>query len=1025
MRVQNLTMKSISKPSFRPLLLFVLMTITCVSFAQSNGFDVKKKNGVVGPAPTPTKVLGGDADFNSRTNLVRHPDLGAISVKMLRDDETGLPLYVNSFPTPINTDIKSPAGRAEAALVFLESIASFDKMLGANYSYEIVEDKMGKNGNYHLRVAWKYNDIEIYGGDMTIHLNDENLSCNTRLFHVPQLEGQLEVVGEQLAILKCKNDLIVRGGFVEFGEKENEYYPQGQFQSELVWYKHPEENRVALVYHIDSRPNFVKHRAYFVDALSGEIIFTYDHICNIGPATANATDLNGVSRTINTFEGDSQYYLYDASREMYEETGNAIPEEGDGVIVTLDMNNSGMSSPSYGEITSSNNTWNQAVAVSAHFNAGESYEYWRQTHGRNSINGQGGDIVSFINVAEDDGSSLENAFWNGQYMFYGNGGQAFEPLAGALDVAGHEMSHGVVQNTANLEYYSESGAINESMADIFGAMIDRDDWQMGEDITNPSFFPTGALRDLSNPHNGGSSLSDVGSGYQPQTVSEMYTGSEDNAGVHINSGIPNYAFYLIASDIGKEKAEKIYYEALSQYLTKSSRFVDLRAAVEMATVDLNFDSDLATVQNAFAAVGIGGGGSAGGTVYQEDLSENEGDEFVIVHGLVQGSDAELELINLQESSVQPLSTTDVLRRPSITDDGRWLYFLGTDKQLRRIDMSTQTEELIFPEFVFDNVAVSKDGTKLAAISTQAEPAIYFHIIGSADDAWVRADLYNPTYSDGITTGGVQYADALEWDLAGENLLYDAFNSVTNTSGEDRSYWDVGIINVWDNATSDWTEGKIEKVFSNLPEGISIGNASYSKNSPYIIVFDYLDSLAEDLFGQIFTQHLVVGSNLENGNANQIYENNTLGFPNYSVDDSQLLFTTDNDSNRSVGIIGIASDKISPEGNATVFLESAEWPLWYANGERDLEVGIGDAPPLLNLSLGVYPIPFTESINIHLASEEDASYNYKIFDFNGRSLASGEIYSDLNVYTKDWSVGFYTLMIYNSKGVLSHKLLKTE
>ena len=85
-------------------------------------------------------------------------------------------------------------------------------------------------------------------------------------------------------------------------------------------------------------------------------------------------------------------------------------------------------------------------------------------------------------------------------MFYGNGKNAFSsPLAKAQDVGGHEMSHGVIQNTANLEYVNQSGALNESFADVFGAMIDRNDWKMGEDIVNTSVFPSGALRDLEDP----------------------------------------------------------------------------------------------------------------------------------------------------------------------------------------------------------------------------------------------------------------------------------------------------------------------------------------------------------------------------------------------------------------------------------------------------------------------------------------------------------------------------------------------
>ena len=83
---------------------------------------------------------------------------------------------------------------------------------------------------------------------------------------------------------------------------------------------------------------------------------------------------------------------------------------------------------------------------------------------------------------------MDNAFWNGAAMFYGNGDQAFNaPLAKALDVAGHEMSHGVIQNSAGLEYVSQSGALNESFADIFGVMIERENWQLGEDIVNTQF----------------------------------------------------------------------------------------------------------------------------------------------------------------------------------------------------------------------------------------------------------------------------------------------------------------------------------------------------------------------------------------------------------------------------------------------------------------------------------------------------------------------------------------------------------
>ena len=106
-------------------------------------------------------------------------------------------------------------------------------------------------------------------------------------------------------------------------------------------------------------------------------------------------------------------------------------------------------------------------------------------------------MLSLINVSDpDNGQPLDNAFWNGKAMFYGNGNVSFKPLAGGLDVAGHEMTHGVIENTANLEYKGESGAINESLADIFGSMIDPDDWTIGEDVAKLATYPSGALRSL-------------------------------------------------------------------------------------------------------------------------------------------------------------------------------------------------------------------------------------------------------------------------------------------------------------------------------------------------------------------------------------------------------------------------------------------------------------------------------------------------------------------------------------------------
>jgi bacillolysin len=258
-----------------------------------------------------------------------------------------------------------------------------------------------------------------------------------------------------------------------------------------------------------------------VDANTGAIVNKYDNTCAVGPATGTAPDLRGVNQTVNSFN-DGLYYLINTTKSMYTGSSSVKPGPGKGIIITLDLQNTNLNNPSYVEISSSSASSWSPTAVSAHNNSSLAFDYYKNKFGRNSIDGKGGDVVAFINVADDNGGGLDNAFWNGEYMFYGNGASSFKPLARGLDVGGHEMTHGVVQNTAGLEYQGESGAINESMADCFGAMIENINYTIGEDVVKLSAYPSGALRNMQDPHNGGSSLGDAG--YQPAHVNEQYTG---------------------------------------------------------------------------------------------------------------------------------------------------------------------------------------------------------------------------------------------------------------------------------------------------------------------------------------------------------------------------------------------------------------------------------------------------------------------------------------------------------------------
>ncbi len=266
------------------------------------------------------------------------------------------------------------------------------------------------------------------------------------------------------------------------------------------------------------------------------------------------------------------------------------------------------------------------IAQAAHDGAGKVYDYYAKTFKRDGIDGQGGKMVSTVHYGSDI-EDADNAAWIGEYqqMIYGDGGQIFKPLPYGLDVVGHEFTHGVVGSTAGLEYKGQSGALNESYADIFGALIDRGNWTIGETVIKSPPYPRPYLRSLEDPNAKGAfntkrPLAGVG---QPAHVSEYanlpVNRKNDNGGVHINSGIPNKAAYLIAQAIGPEKAEQVFYRALTQYLTPSSQFKDNALALLQAYKDL-YGNNVQQVQTGLSSVGINFG--AGGNVPAPPPTQN-------------------------------------------------------------------------------------------------------------------------------------------------------------------------------------------------------------------------------------------------------------------------------------------------------------------------------------------------------------------------------------------------------------------
>ncbi len=232
------------------------------------------------------------------------------------------------------------------------------------------------------------------------------------------------------------------------------------------------------------------------------------------------------------------------------------------------------------EVLDPGNSTNPAVKE-AYDGADGTYNMYFDVYERNSIDDRGMSIISTVQFD----ANYNNAFWDGRQMVYGDGdGDLFNRFTIAVDVMGHELTHGVTEYEAGLVYYDQPGALNESMSDVFGSLLkqrtlnqtaDAADWLIGEGLFTSKINGT-ALRSMKAP---GTAYDDpvIGKDPQPAHMRDYVRlpRSDDGGGVHINSGIPNHAFYLTAMEIGGyawETAGKIWYIALRDLLRYNSSF---------------------------------------------------------------------------------------------------------------------------------------------------------------------------------------------------------------------------------------------------------------------------------------------------------------------------------------------------------------------------------------------------------------------------------------------------------------------
>ena len=259
------------------------------------------------------------------------------------------------------------------------------------------------------------------------------------------------------------------------------------------------------------------------------------------------------------------------------------------------------------------------AANQAYDGLGSTFALYSEVYGRNSIDGNGLPLDATVHY----GKLYDNAFWNGERMVFGDGdGVIFASFTGSLSVIGHELSHGVTQYTANLAYEGQSGALNESISDVFGALVeqhslgqsvDKASWLIGDGLFTDEVEGS-ALRSMKAP---GTAYDDdvLGKDPQPADFEHYIETDDDNGGVHLNSGIPNRAFYLVAQRLGGtawESAGRIWYDTITGPLASTVDFAGFAAATVTAA-EKRFgaaSTEVDAVRAGWAGVGVASDGAA-------------------------------------------------------------------------------------------------------------------------------------------------------------------------------------------------------------------------------------------------------------------------------------------------------------------------------------------------------------------------------------------------------------------------------
>ena len=457
--------------------------------------------------------------------------------------------------------------------------------VGAAQRFRVVDALVDPNGSTHVRMTRTYHGLRVLGGDLVVHRTasgawrgtSQTLDRKLRMSVTPTVLRSTAVQRALGAITSIVNQRV---------QAVPKLVVDATARPRLAWAV------TSLGRQKDGTPSRITS---YVNARTGTLIRSEQHIETV----------DGTGRTLYSGNVPLQVTLSGGTYSLKDPTRggtytNDVANKTDSVVCTLFGFGCQVgtivtsTSSTFGNNTNANRA---SAAADAQYGTNVTWDYYKNVHGRNGIFNTGAGSWNRVHY----GKNYVNAFWDGTKMTYGDGnGTTFGPLV-SLDVAGHEMSHGVTENSANLTYSGESGGLNESTSDIFGTLVefyannanDPGDYLIGEEFDLAKHL---GFRRMDDPDSDGSSAN-------------CWSSSVGNLDVHYSSGVGNHFFYILSegtgsktiggvvhsttscngssvTGIGKDAAGRIWYRALTVYMTSSTNYAGARTASLNAARDL-------------------------------------------------------------------------------------------------------------------------------------------------------------------------------------------------------------------------------------------------------------------------------------------------------------------------------------------------------------------------------------------------------------------------------------------------------